>query len=113
MNITSALEASEWALKVISVLDIDGSRSDIDATTIKGAWAAAESYLKPGNSCLLFVDGHLTGQIEVVLSGLPFSPGFSDGPLVSILAKEPLEKLLTRESGNLAEAFFLPRMDSE
>ena len=50
MNITSALEASEWALKVISVLDIDGSRSDIDATTIKGAWAAAESYLKPGNS---------------------------------------------------------------
>lgn len=113
MNFTCALEVSEWALKVISVLDIDGSRSDIDATAIKGDWAVAERYLKPGNACLLFVDEHLAGQIEVVLGGLPFSPGFSDGPLISILAKEPLEKLLTTESGHLAEAFFLPRMDSE
>lgn len=108
MNYDSALENSEWALRVISVMDIPGSRSDVDSNLFKGEWVSVERYLGTDNLCLLFVDGRFVRRVDAKMCGLPFStrPG-----LVPMVTTEPLEKLLKKESGELLEAVFLPEVD--
>lgn len=109
MDYTDALERSDWALRIIFVMNLPRSRSDVDALVFKGEWSPVEKYLDSDKLLLLFVEGNFVQRVRSVRCGLPFAPR---PYTVSMATKERIEKLLMNEAGELAEAILLPEVDT-
>lgn len=109
MDYTDALERSDWALRIIFVMDLPRSRSDVDALVFKGEWSPVEKYLDSDKLLLLFVEGNFVQRVRAEKCGLPTAP---HPGLVPMVTKEPIEKLLMNEAGELAEAVLLPEVET-